>query len=96
MASNKTNSGGSALGTLFQGLGFLLAVILVAHTVFVLFEFQPEGQLAQSVARAAEPLALFFPGLVDAPGPEAQVLLDYGLAALFWMLAGGLLGRVFG
>ncbi|NHD19233.1 MULTISPECIES: hypothetical protein [Actinopolyspora] len=95
MASNKTNSG-SPLGTLFQGLGFLLAVILVAHTVFVLFEFQPEGQLAQSVARAAEPLALFFPGLIDAPAPEAQVLLDYGLAALFWMLVGGVLGRIFG
>ncbi|WP_019855937.1 hypothetical protein [Actinopolyspora mortivallis] len=95
MASNKTNSG-SAVATLFQGAGFLLAVLLVAHTVFVLFDFQPEGRLAQSVRQAAEPLALFFPGLVDAPTPELQILLDYGLAALFWMLLGGLLARVFG
>ncbi|MGJ7908921.1 hypothetical protein ACOQFL_20840 [Actinopolyspora sp. H202] len=95
MAAKKTGSG-SALATLLQGVGFLLAVVLVAHTVFVLFDFQAEGQLAQSVARAAEPLALFFPGLIDAPSHVLQVLLDYGLAAMFWMLLGGLLGRIFG
>ncbi|ASU77138.1 hypothetical protein CDG81_01065 [Actinopolyspora erythraea] len=95
MAAKKTNSG-SALATLLQGIGFLLAVLLVAHTVFVLFDFQPEGQLAQSVARAAEPLALFFPGLIDAPSRVLQVLLDYGLAAMFWMLLGGLLARILG
>ncbi|SDP93342.1 hypothetical protein SAMN04487905_11485 [Actinopolyspora xinjiangensis] len=95
MAAKKTNSG-SALATLLQGIGFLLAVLLVAHTVFVLFDFRPEGQLAQSVARAAEPLALFFPGLIDAPSRVLQVLLDYGLAAMFWMLLGGLLARILG
>lgn len=94
MAANK--AGTSGVATLLQMVGFVLCVILVMHTVFVLFDFRPEGGLANSVARAAEPLALFFPGLIDAPSRALQVLLDYGLAAMFWMLVGGVLGRIFG
>ena len=54
-----------------------------------------ENELANSVARAAEPLALFFPGLVEAPSEVLQVLLDYGLAAMFWVLVAGVVGRIF-
>jgi hypothetical protein len=89
-------NGRSVVTTLINGAGFLLAVLLVLHILFVLTGFPSENGLANSVAQAAEPLALFFPGLVQAPSEALQVLLDYGLAAAFWVLLGGVLARVFG
>ncbi|MBB5154071.1 hypothetical protein [Saccharopolyspora phatthalungensis] len=89
-------TGRSGVATLINGAGFLLAVLLVLHIVFVLTGFAAENGLAQSVAQAAEPLVLFFPGLVHAKSEVLQVLLDYGLAAAFWVLLCGVLARVFG
>ncbi|MEV0057069.1 hypothetical protein AB0H34_42095 [Saccharopolyspora shandongensis] len=93
MAGKKGRSG---VATLLNGAGFLLAAMLVLHILFVVTGFPAENGLARSVAQAAEPLALFFPGLVQAPAEVLQVLLDYGLAAVFWVLVGGLLARMFG
>ncbi len=88
--------GTSGVATLIQAAGFLVAVILVLHTVFVLVDFPVQAGLAESVERAAGPLALFFPGLVDAPSAVLQVLLDFGLAAAFWIVVAGLLARIIG
>ncbi|WP_188990485.1 hypothetical protein [Saccharopolyspora thermophila] len=93
MAVKKRRSG---LGTLIHGVGFLLAVLLVMHIVFVVTGFPTENGLAQSVAQAAEPLALFFPGLVQTQSEILQVFVDYGLAAGFWVLLCAVLARVFG
>lgn len=84
------------MATLINGAGFLLAAILIAHLVFVLFQFPAELGLVRSVNQAAVPLALFFPGLIDAHNPVLQVFLDFGLAAGFWVLVAGLMSRVFG
>jgi hypothetical protein len=93
MAASKGRSG---VATLINGVGFLLAAILVLHIVFVLFGMPSNTGLATSVRQAAEPLALFFPGLVNGGDPTLQVMLDFGLAAVFWVLVAGLLGRIFG
>ncbi|MFR9729004.1 hypothetical protein ACL03H_07210 [Saccharopolyspora sp. MS10] len=93
MASKKGRSG---IATLINGAGFVLAVILVLHIVFELFEFPDENGLADSVRGAAEPLALFFPGLIQTTNAQLQLLLDYGLAAAFWVLVASLLARIFG
>ncbi|GAB3282102.1 hypothetical protein [Parasphingorhabdus pacifica] len=93
MAAKK---GPSGVATLFNGVGFLLAAMLVMHILFSLIDIPSENGLVNSVRQAAEPLALFFPGLVDAPDPTLQVIADFGLAAVFWMLVAGLLGKVFG
>lgn len=93
MAAKK---GSSVTATLFHGVGFLLAAILVLHIVFELTHFPAQPALVASVKQAAVPLSLFFRGLVDAPTRALQVLVDFGLAAAFWVLVGGILARVFG
>ena len=80
---------------MINAAGFLLAAILVLHIVFVLFRLPSENGLSQSVEQAAVPLALFFPGLIEAQNEVTQVLLDFGLAAGFWVLVSGVLARVF-
>jgi hypothetical protein len=93
MAAKKGRSGAASL---INGVGFLLAALLVMHIVFVLFRFPAQTGLAQSVGQAATPLALFFPGLIDAHNPILQVFLDFGLAAAFWIAVAGLLAKIFG
>ncbi|WP_344685674.1 hypothetical protein [Saccharopolyspora taberi] len=93
MAAGKGRSG---VATLINGAGFLLAAILVLHIVFVLFGVPSNAGLASSVRQAAEPLALFFPGLVDGGNEILQVILDFGLAAVFWVVVAAVLGRIFG
>ncbi len=92
MAAKKGSSG---VAVLLNGAGFLVAVLMVMHILFVLVDV-PNTQLADSVGQAAVPLALFFPGLIDTPSPVLQVLVDFGLAAAFWMLAGAALAKALG
>ncbi len=87
--------GPSAVASLIHAVGFALAALLVLHIVFVLFHTPANVHLAQSVDEAAVPLALFFPGLVHAPNHVMQVLLDFGLAAGFWILVAGIIAKVF-
>lgn len=93
MAAKK---GPSGVATLINGAGFLLAAMLVMHILFVVTGIRSENGLVNSVAEAAVPLALFFPGLVDAQHEVLQVIADFGLAAVFWVLVAGLLARAFG
>lgn len=93
MAAKKGRSG---VASLINGAGFLLAALLVMHIIFVLFRIPSETGLAHSVGQAANPLALFFPGLINAQNAVLQVLLDFGLAAGFWVLVAALLARAFG
>lgn len=92
MAAKSKQSG---LATLLHIAGFLFAVLLVLHAVIRISGARPEGGLGDSVARAAEPLSLFFPGLIEVGQPQLQVLVDHGLAAVFWVFVFGLLARVF-
>jgi hypothetical protein len=86
----------SATASLINAVGFFAAAVLVLHLVFVLFRVPEQSALAQLVERTATPLALFFPGLVDAHNASMQVLLDFGLAALFWILLAGVFAKIFG
>lgn len=94
MAAKKGSSG--VVATLINGAGFVIAAMLVMHVVFNLFDFPAQPGLADSVAQAAKPLSLFFPGLIEAPNPMLQTLADFGLAAMFWILLAGLLAKIFG
>lgn len=44
----------------------------------------------------AEPLALFFPGLFTLDDYKLGILLNYGLAAVFWLVAAGVIARIVG
>lgn len=94
MAAKK--KGPSSIASMLNGVGFLLAALLVMHIVLVLFRIPPESPFARAIERVAVPLALFFPGMVDAHNAQLQVLVDYGLAAIFWIVVAGVLAKIIG
>jgi hypothetical protein len=93
MAAQKNQS---AVAAVINGVGFLLAALLVMHIVLVLFRIPLEIPFAHAVERLATPLALFFPELINAPDAVLQVLVAYGLAAAFWIVVASLVARIFG
>lgn len=93
MAAKK---GPSAVASMINGAGFLLAALLVMHVVLVLFRIPAESPFAQAIERVSLPLALFFPGMIDVHNVMLQVLVDYGLAAIFWIVVAGVFAKIFG
>jgi hypothetical protein len=94
MAAKK--KGPSSIASMLNGVGFLLAALLVMHVVLVLFRIPAESPFAQAVERVAVPLALFFPGMIVVHNAVLQVLVDYGLAAAFWIVVAAVFAKIVG
>ena len=68
-----------------SGVGGVFALIEVVYILLILFQF---------IQTLAEPLALFFPGLFQLTNDKLELILNYGLAAVFWLVVSGLIARV--
>jgi hypothetical protein len=78
--------GVTAVFALIEAL-YILMIILGANTANGFFVF---------IRSLAEPLALFFPGLFATGNFNLDVILNYGLAAVFWLVVGSILARIIG
>ena len=74
------------LGNAVRWWGSIAAGLLALHVVFTLVGANPENGIAQFVSSSAESLALGFQDLFVPADPELAVLLNYGCAALFWLI----------
>jgi hypothetical protein len=68
----------------------ILAAIIVLHIVFVLIGANPGNTLVATDADWAGTLGSWFNGLFTPSDYKLAVLLDYGLAALFYLVLGRL------
>jgi hypothetical protein len=78
--------GVTAVFALIEAL-YILMIVLGANAANGFYRF---------IASLAEPLALFFPGLFSTGNFNLDVILNYGLAAVFWLVVGSILARVIG
>jgi hypothetical protein len=74
--------------------GLAFAVILVVHVLLTVGHANPDNGITTFFANTAEPLALAFKNLFTPENPELQVLVNYGLAALFWLIVSSVLSRL--
>lgn len=77
-------------------MGAVFALIEVIYILLILFGARSANAFVQFITSLAKPLALFFPGLFPIDNPNLNVIVNYGLAALFWIFVAGLLARVVG
>lgn len=82
------------LAGLVRWLGLIFAIVLVIHVILVVGKANPDNGITEFFAGAAEPLALGFRSLFTPENPELRVLINYGLAALFWLVASAVLARL--
>jgi hypothetical protein len=85
-----------SLASVVRWVGLAAAVILVIHVLLVAGEANPANWIAQSVGNLADVLSLGFKDLFNKPADDLKlrVLINYGIAAVFWLVVTGLLSRV--
>jgi hypothetical protein len=83
------------LADIVRWVGLVAAVILVIHVVLVAGEANPANSIAKAVGNLADVASLGFKDLFNKPADDLKlrVLINYGIAAVFWLVVTGLLSR---
>lgn len=74
--------------------GTLAALLMVAQVVLTLGNANPDNGITRFVAEWARPLALGFADLFTPADPSTGVLVNYGVAALFWLFVTSVAVRI--
>ncbi|WP_067545610.1 hypothetical protein [Nocardia crassostreae] len=75
-------------------VGAVFALIEGVYILLLLLDADQSNRFFQFIKSLAEPLALFFPGLFKLGNPDLDIILNYGLAAIFWLIVTGFIARV--
>lgn len=82
------------VATVVRWLGLLFAVVLVVHVLLTVGDANPDNGITRFFSWAADPLALAFKSLFMPDNEQLRVLVNYGLAALFWLIVSAVLSRL--
>lgn len=74
--------------TVVSVLSTLFAVALALHIVFVIFDANQANPLVTFAADLADGLVVFFRDLFTPEDDRVGVLVNYGMAAIFWLIVG--------
>lgn len=77
-----------------EWVGSLVAVILVVHAVLTVSGANPENFVASFTSSVAPVLATGFMNLFQPDDPALALVLNCGSAAVFWVLAASMIGRL--
>jgi hypothetical protein len=77
-------------------VGAVFALIEVVYILLILFGANAGNSFFRFIQSLAEPLALFWPGLFPIDNYNLSVIVNYGLAAVFWLVVAGILARLVG
>ena len=93
MTTRRTYAGRYSAARVITGIGALFALIEVIYILLVLFGANATNAFYKFIQSIANPLALFFPGLFTVQSHAWEVILTYGLAAVFWLVVTGIIAR---
>lgn len=76
-----------ALATVASWVGLVIAAILVVHVLLTVGGANPDNGITRFVKTWADVFALGFRDLFTPGDGKLRVLVNYGIAALFWLVA---------
>jgi hypothetical protein len=88
-----TSGRGTAARVVF-GVTALFALIEAVYILLIVLGANAANGFFTFIKSLAEPLALFFPGLFATGNYNLDIILNYGLAAVFWLVVGAILARI--
>lgn len=83
-----------ALILVVRWAGLVCASLLAIHVILTIGSANPDNGITRFVASVADPLALGFQDLFTPADPQLAVLLNYGIAALFWLVITSIARRI--
>jgi hypothetical protein len=81
-----TARGAGAVARVLRTIGYAIVAVLVLHIVLTLLQANPANVVAALIARLAGTFDLGLSNLFLVDDPTLAVLLNYGAAALAWLL----------
>ena len=89
-----TARGAGAVARVLRTIGYAIVAVLVLHIVLTLLQANPANVVAALVARLAGTFDLGLSNLFLVDDAQLAVLLNYGAAALAWLLITALVVRL--
>ncbi|MFJ4655630.1 hypothetical protein ACIP5Y_30490 [Nocardia sp. NPDC088792] len=84
----------AAAARIIGTVGMLFALIEGLYILMLVLNADQSNRFFTFIRSLAEPLALFFPGLFHTGSHNLDIVLNYGLAAVFWLIVSGFVARV--
>ncbi|GHF03834.1 hypothetical protein GCM10017786_42030 [Amycolatopsis deserti] len=75
-------------------VGLIFALILVLHVIFVVGGANPDNGIVSFVRDWSDGLALGFKDLFEPADEKLRVLVNYGIAAIFWLVVSSIVTRI--
>jgi hypothetical protein len=82
------------LAWLVRWAGLFMAAVLVLHVIFVVGSANPDNGIVSWVRGWAGTFAIGFGDLFEPSDPKLLVLVNFGIAALFWLAVSGIVARI--
>jgi hypothetical protein len=82
------------VATVIRWIGLLFALILVVHVILTVGSANPANGITTFFADAANPIAIGFKDLFTPSDHKLFVLVNYGIAALFWLIVSAVVARI--
>ena len=89
-----TARAGNAVARVLRTIGYAIVAVLLLHIVLTLLQANPANAVAALVRRLAGTFDLGLSNLFLVDDPMLSVLLNYGTAALAWLLITALVVRL--
>ncbi|WP_326945028.1 MULTISPECIES: hypothetical protein [unclassified Amycolatopsis] len=84
----------NAVASIVRWVGLVFAAILVIHVIFTVGSANPDNGIVSFVHSWADGLALGFSDLFTPTDAKLRVLVNFGIAAIFWLVVSGILAKV--
>lgn len=82
------------VATIVRVVGAVIALVLVAHVVLVVGSANPDNGITTFVRTWAHFFALGFRDLFTPADAKLRTIVNYGIAAAFWLVAAGIVVRL--
>lgn len=83
-----------AIASVARWIGTLIALVLTVHVVLTVGGANPDNGITRFVADWSQPLALGFADLFTPEDPQLAVLVNFGIAAIFWLILTSIVVRI--
>jgi hypothetical protein len=83
------------IATVVRWVGLVIAIILVLRVLLTVGGANPGNGITSFVNSWSDPLAWGFKDLFTPSDLKLRVLVNYGIAAIFWLIVSSILARIF-
>ncbi|MEC3975114.1 hypothetical protein [Amycolatopsis sp. H20-H5] len=84
----------SVLASIARWVGLVFAALLVLHIIFVIGEANGDNGIVSFVRGWADSLTLGFKDMFTPADAKLRVLINYGIAAVFWLVVSVIVARI--